>query len=72
MLMSALLIPLLAMGIPTAPTTTVPTTALVKRDTRETGQLVKVFSSIKLCTGRINFRLLFHLLKISFALIRYQ
>ena len=42
MLMSALLIPLPAMRIPTAPTTTVPTTALVKRDTREMGQLVKV------------------------------
>lgn len=48
MLMSALLIPLLAMRIPTAPTTTVPTTAFVKTDTQEMGQLVKVFSSIKL------------------------
>lgn len=55
MLMSALLIPLLAMRIPTAPTMTVPTTALVKRDTREMGQLVKVFSSINLCIGRITF-----------------
>lgn len=72
MLMSALLIPLLAMRIPTAPTTTVPTTAFVKTDTREMGQLVKVFLSIKLWIGSINFRLLFHLLIISFALIRYQ
>lgn len=72
MLMSALLIPLLAMRIPTAPTTTVPTTAFVKTDTQEMGQLVKVFSSIKLWIGSINFRLLFHLLIISFAVIRYQ
>ena len=71
MLMSALLIPLLAMKIPTAPTTTVPTTALVKRDTQGMGQLVKVFSSIKALYWKYKLSSS-HLLIISCSLIRYQ